>query len=129
MKMGWIYLLLAILFEVAAALLLKQMNGLRNILPTILVVVFYIICFWFMIQALRYLQLGAMYAIWGGLGTALIAFFSWYIYKDTMNAVKIGGIALIVLGVVVTNLSGIKNKDAPDSDEKMSEQQPASDNL
>ena len=127
--MGWIYLLLAILFEVAAALLLKQMNGLRNILPTILVVVFYIICFWFMIQALRYLQLGAMYAIWGGLGTALIAFFSWYIYKDTMNAVKIGGIALIVLGVVVTNLSGIKNKDAPDSDEKMSEQQPASDNL
>ncbi len=127
--MGWIYLLLAILFEVAAALLLKQMNGLRNILPTILVVVFYIICFWFMIQALRYLQLGAMYAIWGGLGTALIAFFSWDIYKDTMNAVKIGGIALIVLGVVVTNLSGIKNKDAPDSDEKMSEQQPASDNL
>ena len=72
--MGWIYLLLAILFEVAAALLLKQMNGLRNIVPTILVVVFYIICFWFMIQALRYLQLGAMYAIWGGLGTALIAF-------------------------------------------------------
>ena len=43
--MGWIYLLLAILFEVAAALLLKQMNGLRNIVPTILVVVFYIICF------------------------------------------------------------------------------------
>lgn len=125
--MGWIYLLLAILFEVAAALLLKQMNGLRNIVPTILVVVFYIICFWFMIQALRYLQLGAMYAIWGGLGTALIAFFSWYIYKDTMNAAKIGGIALIVLGVEITNLSGIENKDAPGGKESTPDELPAGD--
>ena len=125
--MGWIYLLLAILFEVAAALLLKQMNGLRNIGVTVLVVIFYITCFWFMIQALRYLQLGAMYAIWGGLGTALIAFLSWYIYKDTMNAAKIGGIALIVLGVVITNLSGIENKDAPDGKETSPDQQPISD--
>jgi len=125
--MGWIYLLLAILFEVAAALLLKQMNGLRNIGVTVLVVIFYITCFWFMIQALRYLQLGAMYAIWGGLGTALIAFLSWYIYKDTMNAAKIGGIALIVLGVVITNLSGIENKDAPDGKETTPDQQPIAD--
>ncbi|MBG83363.1 MAG: QacE family quaternary ammonium compound efflux SMR transporter [Phycisphaerae bacterium] len=125
--MGWIYLLLAILFEVAAALLLKQMNGLRNIGVTVLVVIFYITCFWFMIQALRYLQLGAMYAIWGGLGTALIAVLSWYIYKDTMNAAKIGGIALIVLGVVITNLSGIENKDAPGSKEATPDQQPVAD--
>ncbi|MCH2132489.1 MAG: multidrug efflux SMR transporter [Phycisphaerales bacterium] len=105
--MGWVYLGIAIIFEVAAALSLKYSESLTKLTPTILMFILYPLCFLAMIKALQYLPLGLMYAVWGGLGTALIALLSWYLFKEPMQGIKVAGIALIVVGVVLANLAKI----------------------
>ena len=117
--MGWIYLSIAIIFEVSAALSLKYTVPVApeekyNIVPGILMIVFYILCFLAMIQAVRILPLGLMYAIWGGVGTAAIALLSWQIWGEHMPMMKIAGIGLIVMGVFMTNLAKVEpTKGAP----------------
>jgi len=68
--------------------------------PSILMVVFYIICFAFMTLALKKLDVSITYAIWSGVGTALIAAIGVLYFKEPVTAIKIGSIALIVIGVV-----------------------------
>ena len=111
--MGWIYLTIAVIFEVAAASCLKYTDRLSKPLPSILVVVFYIICFVAMIKALETLPLGLMYAIWGGVGTALVAVMSWYLFKENMQTMKVAGIGLIVVGVILANLAKTDPDQAP----------------
>lgn len=111
--MGWLFLIIAILFEVAAALCLKYSESLTRLWPSILLFVFYGLCFLAMIKALEYIQLGAMYAIWGGMGTALVAFFSWMLFKEPMSTLKVTGIALIVAGVFLTNFHITENRIKP----------------
>ncbi len=108
--MGWIYLSIAIIFEVSAALSLKYTIPVPpeekyKIGPGILMIVFYILCFAAMIQAVKTLPLGLMYAIWGGVGTATIALLSWQIWGEHMPMMKVAGIGLIVMGVFITNLA------------------------
>jgi small multidrug resistance pump len=107
---GWLYLALAILFEVAAATSLKLSHGIpgldqgARVLPFILMLTFYVICFIFMSKSLQTIQLGVMYACWAGLGTILIAIVGVWLFKDTMPVMRIVGISLIICGVVLVNL-------------------------
>ena len=120
--MGWIYLSIAIVFEVSAALSLKYTIPVApeekyNIVPGILMIVFYILCFLFMIQAVKILPLGLMYAIWGGVGTAAIALLSWQIWGEHMPVMKVAGIGLIVMGVFLTNLAKVDDSSKGHADE------------
>ena len=116
--MGWVYLGIAIFFEVSAALCLKYTvpvppDEKYKIGPGILMIIFYILCFLAMIQAVKTLPLGLMYAIWGGVGTAAIALLSWQIWGEHMPMMKVAGIALIVMGVMLANLAKEDPKKGP----------------
>ncbi|MCP4759243.1 MAG: multidrug efflux SMR transporter [Planctomycetes bacterium] len=104
--MGWIFLALAIGFEVAAATCMKLSEGLTRVWPSVLMAVFYILCFLAMIKSLEYLQIGVVYAIWAGIGTAAIAVIGVMMFDDTMPWIKILGIGLIICGVALVNLGG-----------------------
>ena len=78
--MPWIFLSVAILFEVAGTTSMKLSRGFAEIWPSIGVFVFYMCSAAAVILALRRLELSIAYAIWSGVGTALtvmigIAFF------------------------------------------------------
>ncbi len=103
---GWIFLALAIGFEVAAATCMKLSEGLTRVWPSVLMAVFYILCFLAMIKSLEYLQIGVVYAIWAGIGTAAIAVIGVMMFDDTMPWIKILGIGLIICGVALVNLGG-----------------------
>ncbi|MCH2140494.1 MAG: multidrug efflux SMR transporter [Phycisphaerales bacterium] len=115
---GWIYLALAIAFEVAAATCMKMSDSLTKLWPSVLMAIFYILCFLAMIKSLEYLQIGVVYAIWAGLGTAAIAIIGVMLFNDTMPWIKIGGIALIIMGVAMVNLGGT---DTPEDLAKIEE--------
>ncbi|MDP7070109.1 MAG: multidrug efflux SMR transporter [Phycisphaerales bacterium] len=104
--MGWVFLALAIGFEVAAATCMKLSDGLSRLWPSVLMAVFYILCFLAMIKSLEFLQIGVVYAIWAGVGTAAVAVIGVMMFGDTMPWVKILGIAMIVGGVALVNLGG-----------------------
>jgi multidrug transporter EmrE-like cation transporter len=67
-----LYLLLAILLELAGATAMKFSDGFGRIIPSILAGVFYLVSMGVMIMAVKTLEIGLIYAIWSGLGTATI---------------------------------------------------------
>lgn len=102
--MGQIYLAIAILAEVIATSALKTSDEFSRIGPSILVVVGYAVSFYFLSLALKSIPLGVAYAIWAGVGVALIAIVATVVYKQTPDLPAILGICLIVAGVIVINL-------------------------
>lgn len=99
--MKWIWLMSSILCEVAGTTALKiaSQGGRYTILCIISVFVFYIACFSFMGIALRYFDLGMIYAIWSGIGITLMAIIGFVFFDDTLNIIKITSIAFIIIGV------------------------------
>jgi small multidrug resistance pump len=53
---------------------------------------------------LRTLPVGIVYAIWSGVGVALIALVGWLLYGQALDLPGIVGIGLIVAGVIVLNV-------------------------
>ena len=55
-------------------------------------------------MTLKTLPLGIAYAIWSGVGTALVAVVGWLVYKQQLDPPAILGISLIISGTIVLNL-------------------------
>jgi small multidrug resistance pump len=102
--MQWLYLAIAIVSEVVATSALKAANGFTRWEASLLVVAGYASAFYFLSLALRTIQLGVAYAIWSGVGVALIILVAWVIYRQPLNVASFIGIALIVSGVIVLYL-------------------------
>lgn len=102
---GWWLLLLAIISEVIGSTALKASQGFTKLLPSVVVVLGYGLAFYFLSLTLKTIPLNTAYAVWSGLGTALIAVLGWLVLKEPMNGAIALGIVLIVVGVVVLNLA------------------------
>ncbi|MES0372019.1 MAG: multidrug efflux SMR transporter [Mariprofundaceae bacterium] len=106
--MHWIYLSFAIVFEVAGTTAMKLSDGFSKLLPTALTITLYLASFALLALALKRLEVGMTYAIWAGIGTALIAIIGVFFFKEPMNLLKAASILLIIAGVIGLNLSGAK---------------------
>jgi small multidrug resistance pump len=92
----WIYLLTAILFEVAGITSMKLSRGLSEPLPSLAVIVFYLATA--VILALKRLELSTAYAIWSGVGTALASMIGIAYFREPLTLFKLGSLALVILG-------------------------------
>ena len=106
--MSILLLALAILTEVAGTTALKLSQGFTKLLPSIAVIICYGLSFVLLSQTLKRMQIGVVYAIWSAVGTALIATIGIIWFKEPLTAIKIGSIALIILGVIGLNLGGVQ---------------------
>ncbi|NJC72993.1 multidrug efflux SMR transporter [Planosporangium thailandense] len=104
--MAWLMLAAAIATEVAATLGLRGTAGEFRLLPMLLVIVGYVASFTLMAFALRTLNVGVVYAIWAGAGTAGVTIAAALLYGERLNLTAVGGMALIVVGVVILAASG-----------------------
>jgi len=98
--MHWYYLAAAIVFEVAGSTSMKLSYGLSRAGPTTMMFAFYAVAFACNAMALKKLDLSVTYAIWSGLGTALVAIIGMTWFQEPVTALKVGSTALIVLGVI-----------------------------
>ncbi|MEZ0293733.1 MAG: multidrug efflux SMR transporter [Solirubrobacteraceae bacterium] len=101
-----ILLAIAIASEVAATISLRYADGFSRPLPSTIVVLGYALSFWLLSLVLRDIPVGTTYAIWAGAGTAAIAVIGMALLGEPATALKIGSIALIILGVIGLNASG-----------------------
>lgn len=106
--MHWVYLALAILFEVFGTTSMKLSEGFTKLLPSLGVVVFYGISFTLLGLALKKIELSIAYAIWSGVGTALIAIIGLFVLKETISALKLISLVLVIIGVIGLRLSGVE---------------------
>ncbi len=102
--MSWIYLALAIVFEVGGTTCMKLADGFTRPLPSIGIFVFYGVSFTLLPLALRQIDISIAYAIWSGAGTAIIAFIGASYFHETLTPPKLLCLALIIVGVVGLNL-------------------------
>lgn len=96
----WILLVIAGLFEVAWALMLKQTAGWTRLWPSVATVALMIMSFALLARAMRDLPAGTSYAVWTGIGTVGVAIIGMVYLSEPATAVRIGCIGLIVAGIV-----------------------------
>lgn len=102
--MAYVYLGIAIIAEVIATSALKASSEFTRLVPSIIVVLGYGTTFYFLALALRTVPLGIAYAIWSGIGIALIALVGVTYFKQSMDLPAVAGIAMIAAGVVTIQL-------------------------
>jgi len=102
--MAYLYLTLAILTEVIATTLLKSTEEFTKLVPSVIVVIAYLLSFYFLTLTLRTIPVGIAYAVWAGLGIFLVTLFAAFLYKQIPDMASMIGMVLIVSGVVVIHL-------------------------
>ena len=102
--MNWLFLAVAIISEVIATSALKSAEGFTRLTPSLIVIIGYALAFYFLSLTLRTIPIGIAYAIWSGVGVALVSIAGWVIYHQTLNTGALIGIALIISGVIVLSL-------------------------
>ncbi|MDL0434308.1 MULTISPECIES: multidrug efflux SMR transporter [Bacillaceae] len=100
---GYIYLTISIIAEVFATTMLKLSEGFTVMLPSVGVIIGYVLAFYFISKALQTLPLSLAYAIWSGVGTAATAIIGVILWDELMNTVMLCGIVLIIGGVFLLN--------------------------
>ena len=109
--MQWIYLCLAILFEVAGTTAMKLSDGLSKLVPSVLILVFYVVSFAFLSLALKGMEVSVVYAVWSGMGIVTITIIGFFYFNENMNLIKVLSILFILIGVVTLNFSAAGHGD------------------
>ena len=96
----WFYLMGAIVFEVLGTMALKYSAVNNSTLYSWLTALLYLIAFTLLWYAIKKIDIGTAYAIWAGIGTALIAVLGVVIFKEDMTLIKASFILMIIVGAV-----------------------------
>ena len=96
----WLCLAGAIALEIAGTTSMKLSQGFTRTLPSILLFVFYALSFALMTIAVKRIDMSVSYAIWSGVGTMLIALIGVYAFGESLTAVQVVSIVLIIAGVI-----------------------------
>ena len=104
MKMGCLYLGIAVAAEVIATSALKASDGFTRPLPTVIVALGYGVAFYFLSLVLKTVPVGVAYAIWSGAGIVLIGLIGWLVLKQPLDVPAMLGMGLIIAGVAVIQL-------------------------
>ena len=84
---------------------MKLSQGFHKLLPSIFIFIFYALSFVALTFAVKKLEISVSYAIWSGVGTALITLIGVFYFNESVTALKLVSLALIITGVVGLNLS------------------------
>ncbi len=98
--MGWLYLMIAGLFEVAWAIGLKYTDGFSRVWPSVLTILAMIISFGFLAQALKTIPVGTGYAVWTGIGAVGTATLGIILFSESASWTRLGSIGLILAGII-----------------------------
>ena len=99
--MKWLYLIIAVIFEVIATSALKESNSFTKLVPSLFVIIGYSISFYFLSLTLKNLSIGVTYAIWSGLGILLICLVGYFRYGQNLDFPAIIGILFIGIGILI----------------------------
>jgi small multidrug resistance pump len=99
----FVLLMLAIVSEIVATTALKLSEGFSKPLPSLVVIVGYVLAFYLMSLVMKSVPLGTAYAIWAGVGTAGAVMIGVLVWREPLDSIRMLAIGLIVTGVVLLN--------------------------
>ena len=101
--MAWLTLSVAIVLEVIGTSFLKASEGFTKVIPSAIALACYGGAVVLLSLAVRVLDVGIAYAVWAGVGTALVVVISWLVFGQSLDLAAWIGVAMIVGGGVVIN--------------------------
>lgn len=99
-----VLLSVAIGVEVGATALLPHARGFTDPFWSAVVVAGYGLSIWLLAVVVRSMPVSVAYAVWAGVGTAVVAVIGVAFLGESMSWVKAGSLAMIIAGVVGLNL-------------------------
>lgn len=104
--MGWLYLILAGLFEIGWPVGLKMAQQAETRLSGIIIAVSFMAASGFLLWlAQKQIPMGTAYAVWTGIGAAGTFLVGIWFYGDATSLTRYLGVLLIIAGVVVLKLA------------------------
>lgn len=102
---AWIMLAAAGLLEIVWAIGLKYTEGFTKSVPSAITIAAMIASIWLLAQAARELPIGTAYAVWTGIGAVGAALLGIMLFHESASVMRLGCIALIVIGIAGLKLS------------------------
>ncbi|WP_444913555.1 DMT family transporter [Microbulbifer sp. TRSA007] len=102
--MTYLFLFFAIITEVTATLLLKASNGWEKWWLGMASIFFYSLASLFLAFVLKNMNVGMTYAIWSGVGIALVCAASVVIWQQKFDVYAVSGITLIFMGTALITI-------------------------
>ena len=99
----YLFLIGAILCEVAGTMLLPVSQNFTKIIPTAILSIFYLLAFYLLTFVVNKIPIAVVYATWSGLGIFTIAILGYVFFKQSLSWQAILGLFLIILGVILVN--------------------------
>lgn len=97
----WILILIAGLLEVVWAIGLKYSEGFTRPAPSVVTIAAILASLYLLSLGMKQIPVGTAYAVWVGIGAVGTAIAAVILFAEPVNALRIGGIALIVSGIIV----------------------------
>lgn len=101
---NFLFLGIAIIFEIIATAALKKSAEFTKLIPSIITIIGYCGAFYFLSFAIRTIPVGIAYAIWSGVGIVLITIIGAVFFKQIPDLPAIIGLIFILIGVVIINV-------------------------
>ncbi len=111
MNLTWayIFLVIAIIFELISTSTLKDTYGFTRLYPSLIVIIALFICLYLISHSMQFIPVGIVYASWAAGGIVGITVIAAVKYNQIPNLYGLIGITLIVIGVVMVNYLGRLN--------------------
>lgn len=98
--MGWMFLLLAGLFEIGFTTAMRYLTWPPRIGPVLTFLVFSSASFGCLLIAMRSVPVGTAYAVWTGIGAIGTVILGIVLFAEPATALRLGCVALILTGIV-----------------------------
>jgi len=103
--MAWFLLFTAGLVEVIFALSLKYNEGFTKLWPSIITALSGVGSFGLLMWAIKTLPLGTAYAVWTGMGAVGVAILGVFLFKESIDWIRLVSIGLVIAGIVGLKLT------------------------
>lgn len=102
--MHWLLLFIAIICETLASAAVKMSEGFTKPVPTAGLFIGYGVSLYLFSLAIKTIPVGIAYAVWSGVGVALIVVLGWYFFGQKLDLAAIAGLAFIIIGILIIHL-------------------------
>ncbi|MGM0497832.1 MAG: DMT family transporter [Bacteroidota bacterium] len=98
--MGWSYLLIAGVFEIAWAVGMKYTHSFTRFWPSVLVIIAMLLSVYFLTLAIKTIPVGTAYAVWTGIGIAGTTVLGIILFQEPVQLLRLFFIFLILVSIV-----------------------------
>lgn len=102
--MGYLYLVISLVFNVAGQLSVKLSYGFTNRMHSVNAFLSFGLSIYFLTLSVQFLELGIVYAIWSGLSIVSTSILGCLFFNESKNKSKFASISLVIFGVIILHI-------------------------